>query len=229
MKVVSLKKIKRYQKTLDLLISFASFSRLMREMIQARSWDNNLRMQKIVIRAAQEIFETMLINIFESKWIWSINFRLLLIFLLVCNLTTIHVKRVIIQKKDLNFIQLLNRSDRKSVIHFAFECLLIFKDVWSTSNEAYIDKLSKFSYKLINTYNRVIKKKIITNENQIAENDQTDEDEKIENEKKKSESEKENDENDNESDNSERENENDNEIESDSEDESVNDDDWEKN
>ena len=147
----------------------------------------------------------------------------------MCNLTTIHVKRVIIQKKDLNFIQLLNRSNRKSVVHFASECLLIFKDVWSTSNEAYIDRLSEFSYKLINTYSRVIKKKIITNENQTAEDDQTDENEKIESEKKKNENEKENDENDDESDSSERENENDNEIESDSENESVNDDDWEKN
>ena len=145
MKVVSLKEIKRYQKTLDLLISFASFSRLMREMIQARSWSNDLRMQKTAIRATQKISKTMLINIFKSKWIWSINFRLLLIFLLVCNLTTIHVKRVIIQKKNLNFIQLLNRSDRKSVVHYAFECLLTFKNVWSTSSETYIDRLSKFS------------------------------------------------------------------------------------
>ena len=201
----------------------------MREMIQARSWDNDSRMQKTAIRAAQKISKTILISIFESKWIWSVNFRLLIIFLLVCNLTTIHVKRVIIQKKDLNFIQLLNRSDRKFVIHFTSECLLTFKDVWSTSNKAYIDKLSKSSYQLTNTYHRVIKKKIITNENQIDENDQTDESEKIESEKKKSESEKKNNENDDENDSSERENENDNEIESDSENENVYDDDWEKN
>ena len=67
MKVVFFKKIKRYQKTLDLLISFASFSRLMREIVQERSFDDNFRMQKIVIRATQKIFETILINTFENK------------------------------------------------------------------------------------------------------------------------------------------------------------------
>ena len=45
-KVIFLKEIKRYQKNFDLFISFASFSRLIREMIQKRSWNNDLRMQK---------------------------------------------------------------------------------------------------------------------------------------------------------------------------------------
>ena len=73
-------------------------------------------MQRTTINALQKIVETILISNFENKFINIFDKRNLLIYQLICNLTIIHVKRVIIQQKIMIFISFINRIDRKLTI-----------------------------------------------------------------------------------------------------------------
>ena len=86
-------------------------------------------MQRTTINALQKIVETILISNFESKSINIFDKKNSLIYQLMCNLTIIHVKRVIIQQKNMIFISIINRIDRKLSIFIFSMRLLIFENV----------------------------------------------------------------------------------------------------
>ena len=90
----------------------------MREVMQ--NVRTNYRIQRFALSALQEIFETLLISIFESKSLWTSHVHVVLIFVLVLQLIVIHVKRIIILLKDLQFVQSLNVVDRKSLNRFTY-------------------------------------------------------------------------------------------------------------
>ena len=79
---VALHKIRRYQKSTDLLIRKLPFQRLVRELIQDVRGD--LRFQSTALLAAQEASEAYLVGLFEDT-----------------NLCAIHAKRVTIMPKDI--------------------------------------------------------------------------------------------------------------------------------
>ena len=89
----------------------------------------DIRMQRATIDVLQKIVETILISNFESKSINIFDKKYLLIYYLVCNLTILHVKRVIIQQKNMIFIETINRVDRKLSIFVFLIRLLIFENV----------------------------------------------------------------------------------------------------
>ena len=89
----------------------------------------DFRMQRATIDALQKIVETMLISNFENKSINIFDKKNLLIYQLMCNLAIIHAKRVIIQQKNMKFISIINRVDRKSSIFVFSMRLLIFENV----------------------------------------------------------------------------------------------------
>ena len=84
---VSLREIRRYQRSHELLIRKLLFARLVREVTQ--DFKTNLRFQKEAIAALQEASEAYLVGLFEDT-----------------NLCAIHSKRVTIMPKD---IQLARR------------------------------------------------------------------------------------------------------------------------
>jgi histone H3 len=79
---VALREIRRYQKSVELLIRKFPFQRLVREI--ARDIRGDLRIQSSAIMAIQEATEAYLVSLFEDS-----------------NLAAIHAKRVTIQPKDL--------------------------------------------------------------------------------------------------------------------------------
>ncbi|KAI9778676.1 MAG: histone H3.1 [Peltula sp. TS41687] len=83
---IALREIRRYQKSTELLIRKAPFSRLCREIGQHYVMD--LRFQASAIGALQESAEAYLVGIFEQT-----------------NLAAIHAKRVTIQGKDMAFVR----------------------------------------------------------------------------------------------------------------------------
>ena len=86
-------------------------------------------MQRATINALQKIVETMLISNFKSKSINIFDKKFLLIYYLMCNLAILHIKRVIIQQKNMIFIEIINRVDRKLSILVFLMRLLIFENV----------------------------------------------------------------------------------------------------
>jgi histone H3 len=88
---VALREIRRYQKSTELLIRKAPFSRLVREVAQdyGRQMNKDFRFQSTAVLALQEASEAYLIGLFEDT-----------------NLCAIHAKRVTIMPKD---IQLARR------------------------------------------------------------------------------------------------------------------------
>ena len=78
---VALREIRRYQKSTDLLIRKANFSRFAREV--AQDFKTDLRWKSIAVLALQEASEAYLTTMFED-----------------CNLCAIHAGRVTIQPKD---------------------------------------------------------------------------------------------------------------------------------
>ena len=84
---VALREIRRYQKTMELLIRKLPFNRLVREITQ--DFKTDLRFQTQAIGALQEAAEAYLVGLFEDT-----------------NLCAIHAKRVTIMPKD---IQLARR------------------------------------------------------------------------------------------------------------------------
>ena len=91
---VTLREIRKYQKSTDLLIRKLPFQRLVREV--AQNIDPSLRFQSTAILALQEASESFLVTMFED-----VN---------VCDL---HVGRVTIQSKDM---MLWNRVIRGNFI-----------------------------------------------------------------------------------------------------------------
>ena len=84
---VSLREIRRYQKSTELLIRKLPFQRLVREI--AQDFKTDLRFQSSAVMALQEASEAYLVGLFEDT-----------------NLCAIHAKRVTIMPKD---IQLARR------------------------------------------------------------------------------------------------------------------------
>ena len=84
---VTLREIKRYQKTVDMLLPRAAFQRLVRGITM--DMDHALRFQSQALQALQEASEAYIVGLFEDT-----------------NLCAIHAKRVTIMPKD---IQLARR------------------------------------------------------------------------------------------------------------------------
>jgi len=89
---VALREIKKYQKSTNLLLRRAPFSRLVREIAQKQK--EQLRFQASAISALQEATESYLISLFEDT-----------------NELAIHAKRVTIMSKDLKLARRL-RGER---------------------------------------------------------------------------------------------------------------------
>ena len=89
---VTLREIKRYQKSVDCLLPRASFQRLVRGITQ--DMDHTLRFQSQALQALQEASEAYLVGLFEDT-----------------NLCAIHAKRVTVQKKDMDLARRI-RGDR---------------------------------------------------------------------------------------------------------------------
>ena len=77
---VALREIRRYQKTMELLIRKLPFNRLVREI--AQDFKTDLQFQAAAIRALQEVAEAYLVGLFDDT-----------------NLCTIHAKRVTIMPR----------------------------------------------------------------------------------------------------------------------------------
>ena len=83
---VTLREIRRYQKTTELLIRKLPFSRLVREVTQ--DFKTDLRFQAQAIMALQEAAEAYLVGLFDDT-----------------NLCAIHAKRVTIMPKDMQLVR----------------------------------------------------------------------------------------------------------------------------
>ena len=91
---VTLREIKRYQKSVDMLLPRASFQRLVRNITM--DMDHNLRFQSQALQALQEATEAYIVGLFEDT-----------------NLCAIHAKRVTVQKKDMDLARRI-RGDKMS-------------------------------------------------------------------------------------------------------------------
>ena len=89
---VTLREIKKYQKSIDCLLPRASFQRLVRSITM--EMDHNLRFQSQALQALQEASEAYIVGLFEDS-----------------NLCAIHAKRVTVQKKDMELARRI-RGDR---------------------------------------------------------------------------------------------------------------------
>jgi len=89
---VALREIRRYQKSVDLIIRKAPFQRLVREIAQDLMSD--LRFQSTAVLALQEAAEAYLTGLFEDT-----------------NLCALHAKRVTIMPKDIQLARRL-RGER---------------------------------------------------------------------------------------------------------------------
>ena len=89
---VALREIKRYQKSIDLLVPRAAFARLVRNICHDLS--DEMRFTSDALRALQESSEAYLVGVFEDT-----------------NLCAIHAKRATIFKKDMDLARRI-RGDR---------------------------------------------------------------------------------------------------------------------
>ena len=90
--VVALAEIRRYEKSVDLLIPKLPFQRLVREI--AQEYKNDLRFKSDSLGAMQEACEAYLVGLFEDS-----------------NLCAVHAKRVTIMPKDIQLARRL-RGER---------------------------------------------------------------------------------------------------------------------
>ncbi len=112
---VALREIRKYQKITENLIFKMIFERLIRKIMHDYAWANMLqydfRIQRSVLNALQEVTEDFMIFFIKSKCITLLHYhsccRIFIDILLYAdiNLTTIHVKRVIIQDRDMRFMK----------------------------------------------------------------------------------------------------------------------------
>ena len=91
---VVLREVKKYQKSIDMLLPRAPFQRLVREI--ALEHDETLRFQSAALHAVQEATEAYLVGLFEDT-----------------NLCAIHAKRMTVQKKDMDLARRI-RGDRNT-------------------------------------------------------------------------------------------------------------------
>ena len=89
---VTLREIKKYQKTVNCLLPRAPFQRLVRSI--TTEMDHTLRFQSQALQALQEASEAYIVGLFEDT-----------------NLCAIHAKRVTVQKKDMDLARRI-RGDR---------------------------------------------------------------------------------------------------------------------
>ena len=89
---VTLREIKKYQRTVNMLLPRASFQRLVRTITM--EMDHQLRFQSQALQALQEASEAYIVGLFEDT-----------------NLCAIHAKRVTVQKKDMDLARRI-RGDR---------------------------------------------------------------------------------------------------------------------
>lgn len=66
--VNALREIRRYQKSIDLLIPKTTFARLCREIVADLSVGKGLQMQSSALLALQEATEAFIVKEFTSKW-----------------------------------------------------------------------------------------------------------------------------------------------------------------
>jgi histone H3 len=107
---VALREIKKYQKSIDLLIPKAPFSRVVREILVDLGYPT-IRIQRSALLALQEAAEAILVGEFESKYNSVLYYSNLYInnIIIVVNLAAIHAKRVTIQQRDMQFIRAIRR------------------------------------------------------------------------------------------------------------------------
>ena len=91
---VALRKIRRYQKTTDLLIPKAPMSRAVREVMANVEGGTDLRMQSIALAAVHEASEAFTVGLMEDA-----------------NLCAIHGKRVGVFPKDMQLARRLRGED----------------------------------------------------------------------------------------------------------------------
>ena len=89
---VALREIKRYQKSMDMLLPRAPFQRLVRSIVS--DMDHELRFQSHALVALQEATEAYIVGVFEDT-----------------NLCAIHAKRSTVMKKDMELARRI-RGDR---------------------------------------------------------------------------------------------------------------------
>ena len=89
---VTLREIKRYQKSVDMLLPRAPFQRLVRGITM--DMDHTLRFQSQALQALQEATEAYVVGLFEDT-----------------NLCAIHAKRMTVMKKDMDLARRI-RGDR---------------------------------------------------------------------------------------------------------------------
>ena len=89
---VTLREIKRYQKSVDMLLPRAPFQRLVRTITM--DMDHSLRFQSQALQALQEATEAYIVGLFEDT-----------------NLCAIHAKRMTVMKKDMDLARRI-RGDR---------------------------------------------------------------------------------------------------------------------
>ncbi|KAG2498095.1 hypothetical protein HYH03_003853 [Edaphochlamys debaryana] len=93
---VALREIRKYQKTMDLLLRRAPFHRLVRELANkhAPGGESEYRWRPDALEALQEASEAFLVGMLEDS-----------------NLAAIHAKRVTIMPKDMQLVRRLRRED----------------------------------------------------------------------------------------------------------------------
>ena len=89
---VVLREVKRYQKSIDMLLPKAAFQRLVRGI--TADMDHELRFQSQALLALQEATEAYIVGVFEDT-----------------NLCAIHAKRMTVMKKDMDLARRI-RGDR---------------------------------------------------------------------------------------------------------------------
>ena len=89
---VALREIRKFQRTVNLLIPKMSFQRLVKEVVM--DYNTNMRMQSVAVVALQEAAEAYLVNLFEDT-----------------NMCAIHAKRVTIMPRDIQLARRL-RGER---------------------------------------------------------------------------------------------------------------------
>ena len=97
---LTLREIRRYQKSTDLLIIGAPFMRLVKGILHGKLGKSEIRMQHIAVEALQEAAEYYITNLFDDA-----------------NLCTLHAKRITLQPKDMQLAMRIRgeRGQRKSI------------------------------------------------------------------------------------------------------------------
>jgi histone H3/H4 len=112
--VAALRDIRRYQKSVELLIPRELFIGLVRELMEDIQGPGGVikHIKRDALDALQEAAECTIVAEFESKYLFVFipNTNLYTNRLLVTNLCAIHAKRVTIQQKDMALVRRLRKE-----------------------------------------------------------------------------------------------------------------------